>query len=313
MSDVSLDTALGGSGVLTSALSHPTRPFYWSVRRELWENRATYLAPANVAGVLMVGSLLAALRFGRYHDDVSQIDPAQRLGLMELPYGVAALAIVVTMFIVAVFYCLGALHNERRDRSILFWKSLPVSDLTAVLSKAAIPLVVMPIVAFVVIEALQLAMLFLNTVTILVRGQNLSQLWGRLPWLQMQGVVLYTLAVTALWFAPIYAWLLFISGWAKRAPFLWAFLPPLALSLVEKIAFNTSYIGDLISYRLHGFKDAFSEGTVSRAGRLDIVTSPISLLDPLGLLSLPGLWSGLMVAAGLLAAAVWFRRRQEPI
>ncbi len=309
MSQLSQDTPMDAPEAPAAPLSHTVQPFYWSVRRELWENRATYLAPGIVAALLIVGSLLATLRFSRHGGEGAPLDPLQRLGLMEAPYGVAALAVVVTMLIVAVFYCLGALHNERRDRSILFWKSLPVSDTTAVLAKAAIPLAIMPVAAFVAIEVLQFAMFALNSITWMARGRELYLLWGQVPFLQMQAVVLYVLVVTALWFAPIYAWLLFVSGWARRAPFLWAFLPPLALALLERIAFNTSYIGDLIAYRLHGFKDAFSQG----AGPLGIAARPLTLLDPLGLLALPGLWSGLLVAAVLLGAAVWFRRRREPI
>ncbi len=68
--------------------------------------------------------------------------------MIEQPYTFAAGCIMATAFIVGVFYCLDALHGERRDRSILFWKSLPVSDLTTVLSKASIPLVVLPLLSF---------------------------------------------------------------------------------------------------------------------------------------------------------------------
>ena len=233
----------------------------------------------------------------------------QRLGLMELPYAVAAVAVAATMLVVAVFYCLGALHNERRDRSILFWKSLPVGDLTAVLAKAMIPMVVMPLAVFAVIEVMLATFLLLNGVTTLAKGQDLAGVWGRLPFLQMQAVVLYTLVVTALWFAPIYAWLLLVSGWAKRSPFLWAFLPPLALALVERIAFQSSYVEDLLAYRLKGFEGGFS----AAGGPAAVITNPLLLISPASFLSLPGLWVGLVVAAALLAGAVWFRRRREPI
>jgi len=308
MSDLLHDMVQGVPEARPQSAVHSTRPFYWSIRRELWENRATYLAPAIVAGVLLLGSVLAALRFAHHHSDVSQMPPAQRLGLLQLPYAIAALAIVATMLIVAVFYCLGALYNERRDRSILFWKSLPVSDLTAVLSKLAIPMIVMPLAAFVVIEVLEVALFALNSLAAVQDGNELAS-WTKLPFLQIQAVVIYLIVVVSLWLAPFYAWLLFISGWAKRAPFLWAFLPPLALSLVEKVAFNTTYLADVLQYRINGFKDAFSD----QAGQLGVIANPASLIDPVRLIALPGLWSGLVAGAALVAAAIWFRRRREPI
>ena len=137
----------------------PTRPFYWSVRRELWENRSIYLAPLIVAGVVLFGFVISAFGLPRRRRDALLLDPAQQRAAIEKPYDVAAMMIMFTAFIVGVFYCLDALHGERRDRSILFWKSLPVSDLTTVLSKAIIPLVVLPLLTFAIIVATQLIML----------------------------------------------------------------------------------------------------------------------------------------------------------
>ena len=122
--------------VSASALS-ATRPFYWSVRRELWENRSIYIAPLIVAGVILFGYAGQCVSLCRERRrDALLLDPAHRRAAIETPYDIAAMMIILTAFIVGFFYCLDALHGERRDRSILFWKSLPVSDLTTVLSKA---------------------------------------------------------------------------------------------------------------------------------------------------------------------------------
>src|SRR5437762_11172070 len=91
---------------------------------------------------------------------VLSLDPAHQRAMIGAPYDVAAMMLIFTAFIVGVFYCLDALHSERRDRSILFWKSLPVSDLTTVLSKATIPLVVLPVIIFAIIVLVQFLMLF---------------------------------------------------------------------------------------------------------------------------------------------------------
>jgi ABC-2 type transport system permease protein len=296
-------------------ISRATRPFFWSVRRELWESRSIYIAPLVVAGVFLFGFLISVIRLSaRAMNGSTDALSMHSVSLITpIPYAVAGVAIALTTILVAVFYCLGALHNERRDRSILFWKSLPVSDLTAVLAKASIPMVVLPVVAFVIVVVLQIIMMVLNTGSLLVRGLSPTMFWSELPLLRMQVVAFYTFVVTALWFAPVYAWLLLVSGWARRAPFLWAVLPPLALALLEKIAFNSSYVGSLLSYRLHGFSDAFTNGAFSQSNNSSGVLDPLSILDPVGFLETPGLWTGLVAAAALTAAAIWFRRRREPI
>ena len=98
------------------------------------------------------------------------LNPMQQRNLIEKPYDFAALLIMVTTFIVGVFYCLDALYGERRDRSILFWKSLPVSDLTTVLSKASIPLVILPLLTFAITVATQWIMLLLSTAVLAGRA-----------------------------------------------------------------------------------------------------------------------------------------------
>src|ERR1051325_10544093 len=134
----------------------PTRPFYWSVWRELWENRSIYIAPLSVMVVVLIGFMISAIGLPDRRREVLTWDPAKARAVIEAPYDAAAMMIIFTAFIVGIFYCLDALYGERRDRSVLFWKSLPVSDLTTVLSKATIPLLVLPIIAFIIILVTQL-------------------------------------------------------------------------------------------------------------------------------------------------------------
>lgn len=280
-----------------------TRPLYWSIRCELWENRSIYIAPLVVAGVVLIGFLIATI--GRA---VATADPAQRAVVLAERNNFAAGVIMATAFIVGVFYCLDALHGERRDRSILFWKSLPVSDLTTVLSKASIPLVVLPLLTFAIIVVMQLIMLLLSTAVLLMSGLSVETLWTPLPLFQMSLVLLYHLVtVHVLWHAPIYAWLLLVSGWARRAVFLWAVLPVVAIQIVEKIAFNTSYIAAILGHRLAG-PEGFHFTAPGSAPR-----HPLMTFDPANFLSTPGLWIGLAFAAAFLAAAVRLRRYREPI
>src|SRR5437867_9271643 len=182
------------SQVIAPAVISATRRMYWSVRRELWENRSIYIAPLAVAALILVGFLISTIHLPGKMRAALALDPAQQHQLIEQPYSFAALLIMGTTFVVAVFYCLDALHGERRDRSILFWKSLPVSDLTTVLSKASIPLVVLPLVAFATIVATLLIMLLLSTVVLLMSGLSAAT---PIPWMQMPLVLLYVLITLA--------------------------------------------------------------------------------------------------------------------
>src|SRR3954452_573951 len=138
-----------------------TQPLYWSVLRELWENKSIYIAPAIVSGVILLGALISAGHLPERRRSAMLLDEAHRRAAIELPYNIVAMMLIVTAFIVGFFYCLDALYGERRDRSILFWKSLPVSDLTTVLSKAIIPLAILPAIVFVVVVATQFFMLLI--------------------------------------------------------------------------------------------------------------------------------------------------------
>jgi ABC-2 type transport system permease protein len=275
-----------------------TRPFYWSVRRELWENRSIYIVPLAVAAVMLVGFLIASI--GRA---MSLSDPAQRVAVLSEPNDFAALLIMGTTFVVGIFYCLDALHGERRDRSILFWKSLPVSDLTTVLSKASIPLLVLPLLTFAIIVVTQLIMLLLGSAVL--RGSGLT-VTTHASFFQMSGELLYHLVtVHALWYAPIYCWLLLVSGWARRAAFLWAALPIFAIGIIEKIAFGTSHFVALLGYRISG-PEAYS---IQGGDQMHSMAA----LGLARFLITPGLWIGLALAALFLAAAVRLRRYREPI
>ncbi len=278
-----------------------TRPFYWSVRRELWEYRSIYLAPLAVAGVALVGFFIATIGRG-----LATPDLARRQAVLEEPTTFAAGMVMLASVIVVVFYCLDALHGERRDRSILFWKSLPVSDLTAVLAKATVAIVLIPLVTFAVSFAMQLIMALLSTFALLGSGMSVGMLWRH--FLEMTAMLLYHLvAMHGLSMAPIYAWMLLVSAWARRTPFLWAFLPFLVISIGEKIAFNSWHFAHMLGYIVGGGNegDAYMSGSKSMA--------PLSMISPLHFLISPGLWIGLAIAAAFLFGAVRLRRYRGPI
>jgi ABC-2 type transport system permease protein len=290
----------------------PTRPMYWSVRRELWENRSIYIAPLIVAAFEVIGFAISTIGLAERRRAVLLLDPAHQRAAIEQPYDLAAMMMIFIAFIVGVFYCLDALHGERRDRSILFWKSLPVSDLTTVLSKATIPLVVLPLVAFAIIVCVQVIMVLQTGVVLIFHGMSPATTWAAVPFFQDWLVLLYGLVALALWHAPIYGWLLLVSGWARRATFLWAVLPLLAIGIFERVTFGTSHFASLIKYRLMSWAaEAFAFHPHNPQGNPTI--DALAQLTPGRFLSTPGLWIGLLFAAAFLVAAIRLRRYRGPI
>jgi ABC-2 type transport system permease protein len=299
--------AISRSPASASAAISPARRFYWSVRREVWENRSIYLAPLAVAGLIVVASLINSIHLpAKLH--VSSLDPAEQHRILELPYTFAALLLMFSTMVVGVFYCLDAFQGERRDRSILFWKSLPVSDLTTVLAKASIPLLVLPLVTFAVTVFTHAIMLLLTSVRLLASGQSAAILWTQLSFFQMWGQLLYHLiAAHSLWWAPFWGWLLLVSAWARRAALLWATLPLLAIGMVEGIAFNTSHLAHLLGHRfMGGPESAAPPGNPMAMNSMTPAT-------PAEYLASPGFWLGLAMCAAFLVAAVRLRRSRGPI
>ncbi len=295
-----------------NGLSHeglPTRPLYWSVWRELWENRSLYIAPLIVAFVQVIGFAFSAVGLAERRRGLLQLlDPAKQRAGIEASYDLAAMLMIFTVFIVGAFYCLDALYGERRDRSILFWKSLPVSDLTTILSKVVIPLVVLPVICFAIAVCVQLIMVLETSIVLVTHGMSPASTWLIIPFFQDWLVLLYGLVVLALWHAPIYGWLLLVSGWARRATFLWAVLPVIVIQIFEKITFGTAHFGAFIGHRLFGF----APHAFSFSGHNPSIES-LGQLTPGRYLFTPDLWLGLLVAAAFLFAAVRLRRYRGPL
>ena len=281
----------------TMAPATVTRPFYWSIRRELWENRSIYVAPLAVAAVFLLAFTIA------YPMGTHRKQP------LAGPYELSAALIMGTALLVGLYYAVDALYSERRDRSILFWKSLPVSDLTAVLSKLTIPLVIIPALSFVITIVTQVLMLLLSSAVRLGSGLSVAELWSQpASFLQVSLALLYHIVlVHGLWYAPFYGWFLLVSAWARRAPLLWAVLPPFVVCGGEKIAFNTTHFLILLQVRFLG------PPSHTPTGRGNASMGMTAELIPHHFFSEPGLWIGLAVAAIFLAGAVRMRRYRGPI
>jgi ABC-2 type transport system permease protein len=271
----------------------------------LWENHSIYIAPAIVAAIILFGSFVGSFHLPGRRQNALLLDPAHRQAAIELPYDVAAMMFIFTAFIIGVFYCLDALHGERRERSILFWKSLPVSDRTTVLSKATIPLVVLPLVTFAITVVTQFIMLLISTAALLSSGLAATT-WANFNLFHQSFILLYGLIVIALWHAPIYGWALLVSGWVRRATFLWAVLPLLGIAFFEKITFNTSHFAAMLGNRLMGFAPEAFDFQPHHGVAIDSLTPGRYLITP-------DLWIGLAFAAAFIAAAVRLRRYRGPL
>jgi ABC-2 type transport system permease protein len=297
----SQSNAIPGTGIqsraATPALPVFARLLYWSIKRELWENRSIYIAPLIVAGLLLLGNAIGLIGGG-----ITGIvhTPGHTRTTSVSHYEVASDLIMATTLLVAIFYCLDALYGERRDRSILFWKSMPVSDAVTVLAKASIPLVVLPLLTFGLIVITQTIMLLLN-VTVF-RGVNPE--WAHPAFREFLGdwlgLLYHLIAIHSLWYSPFFAWMLLVSAWAPRAVFLWAVLPPLGIGILERLVFHTSYFGDMMRNRFTGPQGSMGGHSMTR------VTPP-------ELLATPGLWIGLAVTAIFLGLAIQLRRYRGPV
>jgi ABC-2 type transport system permease protein len=290
------------------AVFSATRPFYWSVRREIWENRSIYIAPLAAAALFLIGFLISTVHLpAQIMRALPTVSTNQHQTIL-MPYDYVAGLLMLTAMVVGLFYCLDALHGERRDRSILFWKSLPVSDTTAVLAKASIPLVVLPLITFAITVAAQWIILLVSSAILLANGLSVGTLWTQVAILPMSLMLFYhLLTVHVLWYAPFYGWFLLVSAWARRAAFLWAVLPVVAIAFVEKIAFNTSHFATALGDRLGGG----AQEAVTAAGSMPIHPGMHITLGRY--LSAPGLWMGLAFTAICLAAAVQLRRQRGPL
>ncbi|HEY1427263.1 MAG TPA: hypothetical protein VGF50_11370, partial [Caulobacteraceae bacterium] len=180
MSSLTQDSALEAAPA--AAIGKP-RPLFWSVRRELWENRSIVVAPLATAAVVLFGLVLGAINLPQQVviEGSLKMDAAQRANAAQIPFDVAAAVVMVAAFVTGFFYCLGALYGERRDRSILFWKSLPVSDLTTVAAKATVVLAILPIVTFLVVIATHVVLLAASIPLLAMHGLPTMLFWQQFP------------------------------------------------------------------------------------------------------------------------------------
>jgi len=295
-------------------------PFKTLLLREYWENRrAILITPLVIAG-LMIFLLLVTLTFkGTIHmngavltlsdlmDDFSDHDAEQMREGIHLFMMVSATPIWIGVWFCMVFTALSSLYDERKDNSILFWKSMPISDTQTILSKLITIMLITPLVALIVASAFQIFLLIIGTFIFLLSDHSVwSLVWGpaNLPLLVVNEMVVFVMY--ALWALPVFAWFMFASAIAKRTPLLVATIPMVLASVFEKIFLGSQYIATFFVNHI-GLQRVIGN-------QFNDNLDDIPHLDTLAVIKTgadPEMWFGLALAAALLYGTILLRRRSN--
>jgi ABC-2 type transport system permease protein len=275
------------------------------VRRELWEHRALWIAALVVEGLLAVSLLV-----GRINMDLPEevLTPQQKVSIFTIAQWALAQPLFIVTAIVLGFYLLDCLYAERKDRSILFWKSLPLSDELTVGSKFLVAAVVVPLGVFVLASVSDLV--FAAILALRVPG---ALSWSTVEWLRTEAVLLLEVVLGILWYAPIAAALLLFSAWIPRNPILWASLVPVVAPIIERVALGTHYIWHFETYRMNGIWHKLTLGTnvFGSFHNLPPVGIVLDTFNIRGAFTDVDLWLGVVAAFAMAYAAARVRRYHD--
>lgn len=295
------------------------------VRREFWEHRYLWIAPLATAALLVVGALFA---HGHVQIDGSDVSTApfsarQALALSTIAQGVVFVALNLVAALFVSFYLVDCLYAERRDRSIYFWKSLPVSDGLTVASKLLVAMLVVPLGVWALAAVCHVAISIVFAAhSVLGRLPTHVVAWNTLTWLRVEFLLLIGLILGVLWNAPITGFFLLVSVLAKRNAVMWAIGIPVLAPLLERIVLGTHYIWTFMIYRTQGIWD-----TLANHGNLNFIGGQVAdghshfnvppidaLLGELHFRAAflaPDLWLGLIAAAAMVYGATRIRRYRD--
>jgi len=340
-----------------NAVNHPVSPagtLRWLLKREYWENRGGFLYAPLIAGIVSllmsaVGiglglfALHRAARDGGLHVDgedvningldlalltqkISAKDMADLGNGLDLTLLLSSTWPFLVLAFVVFFYCLGALYDDRRDRSILFWKSLPLSDTQTVLSKVISALVIAPLVATLAAVATMFGFLLIISIVAVTHGGSPTTLiWGPASPLSLSAGLLAAIPVYALWALPTAGWLLLCSAWAKSKPFLWAVMLPLfagiivsTTKLMHLFDMTTGWFWQHIVARLllgtvPGVDLVYRLSANDKAKNVESLAALMSPAEQLKTLAMPDLWIGAAFGVAFIILAIRLRKRAGEI
>lgn len=298
------------------------------VRRELWEHRSILVTPAVIALLISLMAVTGHVTISAFNEQVVDVAilGASNLGSVERSAAISVMMIGISslfalaMSVLTFFYTLDALYAERKDRSILFWRSIPCTDAETVLSKLAVAVLVIPLLTMAAIVVTHLVVLAVTGLWVEIRGANAWHLlWSAAPYADNWIATLVVLLALPLWQAPFVGWFLFVSAFARRSPFLVAVLPILVLPMLEKMLFGSTLLGQAFFMRsanmplFQGLQTGdlfFYDGPGAAGGEATGLTL-LPLLDLSRFLASPGLWLGLVVCGLFTAAAIYVRRYRD--
>lgn len=299
------------------------------IKREVWEHRSIWITPAAVAFVVTFGAIAIVVMVAAFGEainpeiekvaDATIPDEIRRAALAGILL-VNTSVFVIAMWFLTIFFCLDALYAERKDKSILFWRSLPVTDAETVVSKLLTAVFVIPVATMAAVIVSHLLNLIIMSVWLATEGVSPFRfIWGAVPLFDTWTAVFVFLLAIPIWLAPLLGWFLFISAWAKRGPFLRAVLPIAILPILEYILFKSWNLGLAIVNRLaietmpiydiNEFASGFDEDDLHSLLEQDI--SLVSLLDVSGFVTSVEVWAGLLVCGLFLTAAIYVRRYRD--
>ena len=304
------------------------------IRREYWENKGAFrTTPLVIGGIYIAFLLMSIFTTAHFDNEMYTFREAIRMLAEQTPefrsvHGSevmlgSSLFFTVVLAFVVFFYLLGALYDDRKDRSILFWKSLPASDTMTIASKLLSAMVLAPLLFWVIIVITQIIMAGIASLMVLSVGEN--------PWTLFLSVVnpfkawallLVSYLAASIWFLPMYGWLLLVSSFAPRIPLLFAVLPPVVFAILqvwitflETFTFNASLFGligewvanspAILTAQVHDGQGTLALG-MPLTKDFDHAVTVANILDRLFSLQMAG---GLAVAAVFLAGALWLRHR----
>ena len=294
-----------------------------SIKKELWEfNGMLKWVPITLAGVFIFIPLLSVMlsgmnmekllhELGEISQQFARLTEMQQSDRLGEVFFVSAIALftpfIAIGFIVQVYYFVTCLFDERRDQSVMFWRSLPVSDGMTIASKLLTGAVVIPVIFFGAATLLMVLLFALAVIgcIILSVGFDIS-LWGVLGASEIfsgVGYIWLTLLPIAVWLLPLYSWLMLASVYANKAPFLWAVLPIVALLVIETIVvhymnISQPFFGHFLVDYFSITPDHMAELAVEKENtRTAALTLLIAQID----------YRTVLVSAGLLFGAYWFR------
>lgn len=300
--------------------------FIWLVRREVWESRAIWIAPAICAAIMIFGTLIGAMKTGTVQIDPdmlgkinSELTPDKARGLIVVGLIGMSVPFLICALCTQYFYTLDALFAERRDRSVLFWRSLPVSDAATVASKAVVGALLIPLVAAAATLFTELVLCVIASVKAPDVLPLATYLWSPSVWAGWAVSLLFLTVAGGLWFLPAVGWNLLVSAWAPRSPFVYATMAPVAVMFAEKVVFGSHKFLQLIG----AFYSGFGIHALGRGGavminldggkHLDVPASALDIVRPLEFFATPELWVYVALGAAMIAGAVWLRRYRDAV